>query len=152
MSGETSGGEIESLRAEIASLKAMVAALGAVEDGGFDFVMMGSDDSEQPIVPIGGGGIANFEPEITEEGEIRINQGYVCVGRKHYRVGGDTYESGGEFRLKVTLGISGATIEIEKGDGFANPEENVSYIPLYEVSGDGIQNDYRGNFCVPARE
>lgn len=155
MSGETSGGEIESLRAEIANIKAMVsAALGntGLLDGGFDFVMMGSDDAEQPIVPIGGGGIANFEPEITEEGEIRINQGYVCVGRKHYRVGGDTYESGGEFRLKVTLGVEGATIEIEKGDGFANPEENVSYIPLYEVSGDGIQNDYRGNFCVPARE
>lgn len=152
MSGETSGGEIESLRAEIASLKAMVAALGAVEDGGFDFVMMGSDDSEQPIVPIGGGGLSNFEPKFHENGEIEIGEGYVCVGRCHYKVSSTTYETGGEFRLKVVLSQDGADIEIEKGDGFAKPKDNESYIPLYTLTSSDIAEDYRCNFCVPARE
>lgn len=152
MSGETAGGEIESLRAEIASLKAMVAALGAVEDGGFDFVMMGSDDAEQPIVPIGGGGQSNFEPKFHENGEIEIGEGYVCVGRRHYTLSAKTMQGGGEFRLKVELGSNGADIQIEKGDGFQMPKDNVSYIPLYTLSEKGISKDYRYNFCVPARE
>ena len=151
MSGETSGGEIESLRAEIASLKAMVAALGAVGDGGFDFVMMGSDDAEQQIVPIGGG-MENFEPTFGADGSITIGEGYVCVGRRHYKLSEKTMQGGGDFRLKVELGSNGADIQIEKGDGFQMPKDNVSYIPLYKLSEKGISKDYRCNFCVPARE
>lgn len=148
MSGETSGGEIESLRAEIASLKAMVAALGAVEDGGFDFVMMGSDDAEQAIVPIGGG-IENFDVKKVGD-ETVIGEGVVCIGRKHYLVGKSGLQGNGQYRLKVDL--NSMSVTVEKGDGFAEPEDEVSYIPLYEVVDGTIAKDYRSNFCVVARE
>lgn len=148
MSGKTSGDEIESLRAEIASLKAMVAALGAVEDGGFDFVMMGSDDAEQQIVPIGGG-MENFDLKQVEDATI-INEGVVCIGRKHYKIGQCELNGDGEYRLKVDL--SSMTVTVEKGDGFAAPKDEVSYIPLYQVKDNSIVKDYRANFCVAARE
>jgi hypothetical protein len=61
-------------------------------------------------------------------------------------------QGGGEFRLKVELGSNGADIQIEKGDGFQMPKDNVSYIPLYTTSETSILKDYRSNFCVPARE
>ena len=151
MSGETSGGEIESLRAEIASLKAMVAGLAAMPDSGLDFIMMGSDDAEMPNVPIGGG-MENFEPTFGEDGSITIGEGYVCVGRKHYKLESGSGAGSGTYRLKVTLEVGGTSIKIEKGDGFADPEDEVSYIPLYELSDSGIVKDYRCNVCVPARE
>ena len=145
-------GEIGLLKAEIANLKAMVAAaLGNIQDGGLDFVMMGQDDAEMPVVPIGGG-MENFKPTFDGEGKITIGEGYVCVGRKHYRIESRSGDGSGAYRLKVALTIDGAVIEIEKGNGFDVPDGEVSYIPLYELSEKGIAKDYRGNFCVPARE
>lgn len=151
MSEDNLSGEIESLRAEVASLKAMVAGLAAMPDSGLDFTMMGSDDAEMPNVPIGGG-MENFEPTFGEDGSITIGEGYVCVGRKHYKLGSGSGAGSGTYRLKVTLNVGGTSIEIEKGDGFAAPEDEVSYIPLYQLSNSGIVKDYRCNFCVPARE
>lgn len=152
MSEEFSGSEIESLRAEIANLKAMISAnSGNIQDSGIDFAMMGSDDAEMPNVPIGGG-MENFEPTFGADGSITIGEGYVCVGRKHYKLESGSGAGSGTYRLKVTLNVGGTSIKIEKGDGFADPEDEVSYIPLYELSNSGIVKDYRCNFCVPARE
>lgn len=148
MSEDNSSGEIESLRAEVASLKAMVAGLAAMPDSGLDFTMMGSDDAEMPVVPIGGG-IENFDVKKVGD-ETVIGKGVVCIGRKHYLVKESGLQGNGQYRLKVDL--NSMSVTVEKGDGFAEPEDEVSYIPLYEVVDGTIAKDYRSNFCVVARE
>ena len=142
---------IEAIMAQLQELQGIVAAMGT-GDSGLDFSgMMGSDDDVIPNVPIGGGGMANFD--IKKEGETtKIGKGVVCVGRKHYRVGEAELDGDGEYRLTVELSEENATITVGKGDGFEAPKDEKSYIPLYKVKDGGIAEDYRSNFCVVARE
>ena len=138
---------IEAIMAQLQELQSIVAAMGTGESG-LDFSgMMGSDDDVIPNVPIGG--MENFD--LKKVGDLtKIGEGVVCIGRKHYKVSESGLSGDGEYRLKVDL--SSMTVIVEKGNGFEEPKDEVSYIPLYEVQNDSIVKDYRSNFCVVARE
>ena len=139
---------IEAIMAQLQHLQSIVGAMFA-GDSGLDFSgMMGNDDDVMPVVPIGGG-IENFDVKKVG-GETVIGEGVVCIGRKHYLVGESGLQGNGQYRLKVDL--NSMSVTVEKGDGFAEPKDEVSYIPLYEVVNGTIAKDYRSNFCVVARE
>ena len=103
--------------------------------------------------PIGGEGLQQFVPSRNKDG-ITIGPGVVCIGRKHYKVQGITAQGECEYRLKIVLGgLNEDKIEIEQGSGFDDPDEETSYIPLYQLDEEGeIIEDYRSNFCVVARD
>ena len=139
---------IEAIMAQLQHLQSIVGAMFA-GDSGLDFSgMMGNDDDVMPVVPIGGG-IENFDVKKVGD-ETVIGEGVVCIGRKHYLVEESGLQGNGQYRLKVDL--NSMSVTVEKGDGFAEPEDEVSYIPLYEVVDGTITKDYRSNFCVVARE
>jgi hypothetical protein len=139
---------IEAIMAQLQHLQSIVGAMYA-GDSGLDFSgMMGNDDDVMPVVPIGGG-IENFDLKLGD-GTKKIGKGVVCIGRQHYLVKESGFQGDGQYRLKVDL--NSMSVTVEKGDGFAEPEDEVSYIPLYEVVDGTIAKDYRSNFCVVARE
>lgn len=139
---------IEAIMAQLQHLQSIVGAMFA-GDSGLDFSgMMGNDDDVMPVVPIGGG-IENFDVKKVGD-ETVIGKGVVCIGRQHYLVEESKFQGDGQYRLKVDL--NSMSVTVEKGDGFAEPKDEVSYIPLYEVTNEMIEKDYRSNFCVVARE
>ena len=139
---------IEAIMAQLQHLQSIVGAMSA-GDSGLDFSgMMGNDDDVMPVVPIGGG-IENFDLKLVDDTK-KIGKGVVCIGRQHYLVAESEFQGDGQYRLKVDL--NSMSVTVEKGDGFAMPEDEVSYIPLYEVTNEMIEKDYRSNFCVVARE
>lgn len=110
----------------------------------------------------GGGGSCGgfaYDPETGS-----ISSGCVIVGRTPILVQGVSGVSTGKWRVKVTIGQSSTTAEIEQGDGFTAPTESVSYIPLYDISetttsdssGNAVTDtsvtDYRGAITVQCWE
>lgn len=139
---------LESIMAQLQEIQSVVYQMAA-GGSGLDFSgMMGNDDNEMPNVPIGGG-IENFDLKKNGESKV-IGNGVVCIGRQHYIVNGCKLSGDGQYRLKVDL--SSMEVTVEAGDGFEGPDDEVSYIPLYEVKDNEIVKDYRSNFCVVARE
>lgn len=124
---------------------------GQGSTGQFDLGFEQFDTFSAP--PIGGDGIQQFVPTRNDD-QIKIGQGVVCIGRKHYKVSGISAEGGAEYRLKIVLGgLESNKISIEKGSGFEDPVDETSYIPLYKLGNEGeIIEDYRSNFCVVARD
>lgn len=92
----------------------------------------------------GGEGIGSFKYD-KETG--LVGGGAVCLGRKFVKVEPmETPVTDGSVRLKITYGqvIAGTTVEIEIGDGFEDPTNEVGYIPLYDIAEGEIVEDYRG--------
>lgn len=124
------------------------------DDGGMQDVF-DRDDYVPP--PIGGAGLQNFMPIFKDEGKtLKISEGVICVGRQHYLVESEEfkveYDKEYRIRIKVTITVGGAETKIEEGDLFEAPNKEISYIPLYIATKGAIKKDYRGNFCVVARD
>ena len=141
--------DMKMLEARLAAVEAKVGS-GQVElntEGLISFPMF--DVGMPPIVPIGGGG-GMFE----WDGKKRqIKGGGVMVGRKWIEVAASSEElEDGTYRIKVTLGTEGDTAEIEKGEGWEDPDGNESYLPLYTISEGKVTEDLRGPYVVPCWE
>ncbi len=83
-----------------------------------------------------------------------IGAGAVMVGRGMVEVAGIGPDLGdGRYYVKVTLGAS-ASAEVTLGTAAADESTddagNVSYVPLYVISGGRVAVDYRGIATVPA--
>lgn len=89
-----------------------------------------------------------------------ILSGVVCIARQYYLVDGlspaegESRISDGEYRLKFTLNNSTKqwVIVVEKGSGFAAPNDTTSYAPLFSIYDGEVAADYRNTVYLYARE
>jgi hypothetical protein len=113
--------------------------------------MKGVKDVEKgaPVVESGGtdwtGGFSYVDGE--------IKSGCVMVGRRAIKVSGLPLKTkDGTYCVCVTLTSSTPEASIMAGDGFAAPDGNTSYIPLYTLKNGKIIEDYRGASTIPVWE
>ena len=110
------------------------------------------DRSKLPKGGAGGAAVPGMALFTYDADTNTIAGGAICLARRYYQVNSFTVTTSGAHRIKVTMGSTFAAT-IEAGDGFAAPNSQYSYIPLYTFDANlAVTEDWRGAPCVQAWE